>query len=62
MEGVRLIGATKASLFASVEPVTATIAAVVWMGAIFIPLDIVGLGLILGAVLLLSLNNGKYEE
>lgn len=62
MEGVRLIGATKASLFASVEPVTATIAAVVWMGAIFIPLDIVGLGFILGAVLLLSLNNGKYEE
>ena len=35
MEGVRLIGASKASLFASVEPVTATFMTVVFMGAAF---------------------------
>lgn len=55
MEGVRLIGASKASLFASVEPVTATFMTVVFMGAPFMFMDFVGLLCILGAVLMLSL-------
>ena len=55
MEGVRLIGASKASLFASVEPVTATFMTVVFMGAAFQFVDFIGLAVILGAVLMLSL-------
>lgn len=55
MEGVRLIGASKASLFASVEPVTATFMTVVFMGAAFQFVDFIGLAGILGAVLMLSL-------
>ena len=55
MEGVRLIGASKASLFASVEPVTATFMTVVFMGAAFQFVDFIGLADILGAVLMLSL-------
>lgn len=35
MEGVRIIGATRASLFASVEPVTATAATVLIMHTAF---------------------------
>ena len=55
MEGVRVIGATRASLFASVEPVTATIAVVVFMKAVFGWVDLAGFLCILGAVLLLTL-------
>lgn len=55
MEGVRIIGAPRASLFASVEPVTATIAVVVFMGAVFGIIDFIGFVCILGAVLLLTL-------
>ena len=51
MEGVRLIGASKASLFASVEPVTATFMTVVFMGAAFQFVDFIGLAGILGQFL-----------
>lgn len=56
MEGVRLIGAAKASLFASVEPLTATIAAVVWMKVEFLPIDLLGFLFIIGAVVMLSVK------
>ena len=46
---------SKASLFASVEPVTATFMTVVFMGAAFQFVDFIGLAGILGAVLMLSL-------
>lgn len=54
MEGVRLIGAARASLFASVEPLTATIATVAWMKVEFLPIDLLGFICIIGAVVLLS--------
>lgn len=54
MEGVRMIGAAKASLLASVEPVTATIASALIMHVVFAGMDVLGIVCILGAVLLLS--------
>lgn len=54
MEGVRLIGAAKASLFASVEPLTATIATVLWMHVEFLFIDFMGFVCIIGAVVMLS--------
>ncbi|MCP1100836.1 drug/metabolite transporter (DMT)-like permease [Aequitasia blattaphilus] len=54
MEGVRIIGPEKASLFAAVEPVTATIAVVVFMHVAFGVTDILGLVCIIGAVFLLT--------
>lgn len=59
MEGVRMIGAAKASLFASIEPVTATIATVVMMHAVFTGMDFAGFLFILAAVLMLSVKPKK---
>lgn len=54
--GVQTVGAAKASLFASSEPLTATIAAAVFMNVAFLPMDIVGLVCIVTAVSILSLQ------
>lgn len=54
MEGVRMIGAAKASLLAAVEPVTATVASVLMMHVTFEGIDLIGIIGILTAVLLLS--------
>ena len=60
MEGVRLIGGSRASLFASVEPLTATIASVLFMGVAFSVMDLLGFVGIIGAVVILSLpRKGK---
>lgn len=56
MEGVRIIGATKASLFASVEPVTATAATVLIMHTAFTLPDFFGILCIMAAVLILSIK------
>lgn len=56
MEGVRMIGASKASLLASIEPVTATIASALFMHVIFTGIDIIGILCIIGAVLTLSIS------
>lgn len=55
MEGVRLIGGTRASLFASVEPLTATLASVLFMGVSFAFMDFLGFAGIISAVIILSL-------
>ena len=59
MEGVRMIGAAKASLLASVEPVTATIAPALIIHVVFAGMDVLGIVCILGAVLLLSVPGLK---
>lgn len=56
MEGVKLAGAQTASLIASVEPVTATIATVLLMNISFTAYELLGIGLILVAVAMLSLK------
>lgn len=56
MEGVRMIGASRASLFASVEPVTATAATVVMMHVPFTTADLLGILCIMAAVILLSVK------
>lgn len=56
MEGVRMIGAPKASLLASVEPVTATVASVLVMHVFFAAADIMGIVCILAAVFILSVS------
>ena len=59
MEGLRLIGGTRASLFASVEPLTATLASVLFMGVSFEFMDLLGFAGIIGAVIILSLPGKK---
>ncbi len=54
MEGVRCAGPKKASLYASVEPVSAAVFSVVWMNADFGGMDLLGFVCILSTVFLLA--------
>ena len=54
MEGVKLIGPVKASMLASVEPFSATVFSVVWMGTQFMYIDIIGFIFILSTIFLLA--------
>lgn len=56
MEGVRRIGPEKANLYACIEPLSATLFAVVWLKSDIQPMDLVGFACILLAVTLLSLK------
>lgn len=54
MQGVKLIGATHASLYASVEPLTAAILSFVWLKVPFQALDFTGFFFIISTIFLLS--------
>lgn len=56
-QGVTAIGPAKASMLCSAEPVSATILAACWLGTVFVPSDIVGIALVLGAVMILSYDS-----
>ena len=56
IQGVSLVGSVKGSLLSSVEPVSATLFAVAWLGTAFQPIDIVGFACILSTVFLLSMR------
>ncbi|MDX5337686.1 MAG: EamA family transporter [Cyclobacteriaceae bacterium] len=60
LKSVTLIGATQASLLCSVEPLSAAVTAVVWLGVSFLAMDWIGTLLILLTVVLLTL--GKKEK
>lgn len=57
LKGASLVGAVEASLLASIEPVAAVFFALTLMGETFYPVDILGIGLIMLAVLLISLKD-----
>ena len=62
MEGVRCVGPKKGSLFASVEPVSATVFSVVWMHAMFEWMDFVGFLCILSTIFLLAMDKEKARD
>ena len=61
MEGLRRIGAEKANLYACIEPVSAALFAVLWLGSDIQPEDYLGFACILTAVALLSLMERKKQ-
>jgi len=56
LEGVRLVGPKKGSLYASVEPVSATVWSVLLMGVSFSWVDLLGFACILSTIFLLALD------
>ncbi|MGN0159418.1 MAG: DMT family transporter [Brotaphodocola sp.] len=56
LEGVRLVGPKKGSLYASVEPVSATVFSVIWMHASFGWMDFLGFICILATIFLLAVD------
>lgn len=62
LQGVSMIGPLKGSILASVEPLSAVIISVFWLGTSFAPADFLGFGMILGAVLMLTAAQGKMSD
>lgn len=54
MEGIRLVGPKKGSLYASVEPVSATVFSVIWMHVSFGVMDFVGFLCVISTIFLLA--------
>ncbi len=60
MVGVKLCGPVKASMLASIEPVSATVFMVLWLGESFQLMDFVGISLIFVTEFLLSKKDGEH--
>ena len=54
LEGINLIGATKASVISSIEPVSATVISAVWLGTEFSGTDIIGFIMIISTIFIIS--------
>ncbi len=56
LEGIHLIGATKASIISSIEPVAATVISALWLGTDFSFTDIIGFAMIISTILIISIK------
>lgn len=56
LEGIHLIGATKASIISSIEPVAATVISALWLGTDFSFADIIGFAMIISTILIISIK------
>lgn len=56
LTGVKLVGASSASMLACIEPVAATVVSVVWLKVHFQPVDLLGFVFVLSTVFIISLN------
>jgi drug/metabolite transporter (DMT)-like permease len=62
LQGVKLIGAVKAGMLASVEPVAAAVFAAAWLGSEFSWVDVIGFVLIIATVFLLAKKTNMSEK
>ena len=62
LNGVKYIGPTKSSLFASAEPIASTIVSVVWLKVELVAMDYLGFFFIVAAVLMLSFIKPKENK
>ncbi len=61
MVAVKLVGATRASLYASVEPITAELLAVLWLGTPVYAADIAAFIMIIATVVIITIGGRKSE-
>ena len=59
LEGIRLVGATKASIISSIEPVAATAISALWLGTDFSGADIIGFIMIISTIFITAIANKK---
>lgn len=62
MTGVQMIGPSKASLYACVEPIAATLLSALWLKVPFEAIDLVGFALIIATILILAVQDMKKME
>ncbi len=61
MTAVGLIGPSRASLIACIEPVSATILSALLLGTQFLPMDLLGFGLVIATPVILALHESTAE-
>lgn len=61
LTGVKLVGASSASMLACIEPVAATVISVVWLKVQFRMIDLLGFVFVLSTVFIISLNQKKED-
>lgn len=61
LTGVRMVGATSASMLACIEPVAATVISVVWLKVRFQMIDLLGFVFVISTVFIISLNQMKED-
>lgn len=59
MQGVKMIGPARASLYACVEPIAATTLSAVWLKVPFEPIDFLGFAMIIATILMLGYSDLK---
>lgn len=59
LKGVSMVGPFMGSLLSSIEPVTAIVVSIVFLGSAFHPVELVGFILVLGTVFVLSYYSGR---
>ena len=59
LEGIHFIGATRASIISSIEPVSATVISAVWLGTEFSGADIIGFIMIISTIFIITFANKK---
>ena len=62
LSGVQMVGASNASMLASIEPVAATVISVVWLKVQFQVIDFIGFIFVLSTVFIISINEKKKEN
>lgn len=62
MQGVKMIGPARASLYSCVEPIAAMVLSAVWLKVPFAPIDLVGSGCIIATILILGFLDLKKAE
>ena len=61
LTGVKLVGASSASMLACIEPVAATVISVVWLKVRFRMIDLLGFVFVLSTLFIISLNQKKED-
>ncbi|WMI80744.1 EamA family transporter [Anaerotignum sp. MB30-C6] len=62
LKGVSMVGPFMGSLLTSVEPVTAIVVSILFLGSAFHPIELVGFILVLGTVFILSFYSGREDK
>lgn len=61
LTGVKLVGASSASMLACIEPVAATVFSVAWLKVEFQSIDFIGFVFVISTVFIISLNQMREE-
>lgn len=59
LEGIRRIGATKASIVSSIEPVSAAVISAVWLGSSFSLTDVIGMAMIISTIFIIAVCTNR---